>query len=65
MTNFGAMAFVLVGFSNGDMYKIDIKDWVNMKEIFGKKHIKQIELENTDWKIKKNKNGIFDFLGIT
>jgi len=53
-----------VGFANGAIYKIDIKDWANMKEIFGKKHIKQLELEETNWRAKKAKNGMIDFLGI-
>lgn len=60
----GAMAFVLVGFSDGNMYQIDIKTWVNMKEIFGRKYIKQIELEERNCKAKKLKNGMIDFLGI-
>ncbi len=60
----GAVAFILVGFSDGNMYKIDIKTWINMKEIFGHKHIKQKELENNFFRIKKTKNGIADFLGI-
>ena len=58
----GAIAFVLVGFSDGNMYKIDIKTWINMKEIFGHKHIKQEELENHHFKVQKAKNGIIDFL---
>lgn len=60
----GAMAFVLVGFADGNMYKIDIKMWENMKEIFGHKHIKQEELEQNHLRAKKAKNGIIDFLGI-
>ncbi len=60
----GAIAFVLVGFSDGSIYKINIKTWINMKEIFGHKHIKQEELEQSDLRAKKAKNGIIDFLGI-
>lgn len=60
----GAMAFVLVGFADGNIYKIDIKTWINMKEIFGHKHIKQEELEAHNLKAKKRKNGIIDFLEI-
>ena len=60
----GAMAFVLVGFSDGKMYKIDIKTWINMAEIFGHKHIKQTELEQNQFRAKQTKNGILDFLGI-
>lgn len=60
----GAMAFVLVGFSDGKMYRIDIKTWNNMQEIFGHKHIKQTELEENQFDVKKMKNGWIDFLGI-
>lgn len=60
----GAMAFVLVGFSDGNVYKVDIKTWKNMKNIFGHKHIKQEELENMNFRAKKLKNGIVDFLEI-
>lgn len=60
----GAMAFVLVGFADGKMYAIPIKTWNNMQEIFGHKHIKQTELEESDYKLKKIKNGMIDFLGI-
>lgn len=60
----GAMAFVLVGFSDGSIYKIDIKTWVNMQGIFGHKHIKQEELEKIKLRAKKGKNGMIDFLGI-
>lgn len=60
----GAIAFVLVGFSDGNMYKVDIKTWINMKEIFGHKHIKQEQLEQSHLRAQKAKNGIIDFLGI-
>lgn len=60
----GAMAFVLVGFADGSIYKIDINMWKNMKEIFGKKHIKQEELNELNLKSDFKKNGIVDFLEI-
>ena len=63
-SEFGAMAFVLVGFSDGSMYKIDIETWNDMKIIFGRKHIKHEELEKMSIKAKRAKNGIIDFLGI-
>ena len=61
---FGAMSFVLVGFFDGSMYRVDIETWNNMKEIFGRKHIKKEELENMSIRAKRAKNGIIDFLGI-
>lgn len=60
----GAMSFVLVGFTDGAMYKVDIRNWINMKEIFGRKHIKQEELETMAFRAKRSKNGMIDFLGV-
>ena len=58
----GAEAFVLVGFVSGNMYKIDINTWDNMKEQFGRKYIKEQELEELNFKIPKDKNGVENFL---
>ena len=58
----GAMAFVVIGFSNGEIYKVDINTWDNMKENFGRKYILQTELEEKMFKVPKTKNGIIDFL---
>ena len=58
----GAEAFVLVGFISGNMYKIDIDVWNNMKERFGRKYIKEYELDELNFKTTKNDNGIEDFL---
>ena len=63
-SSLGAMAFVLVGFVDGSIYKVDIDKWENMKEIFGHKHIKQEQLEEMAFKAKRAKNGIIDFLEI-
>lgn len=60
----GAQAFVLVGFLDGSMYKIDIDTWANMKEIFGHKHIKQEELDEMNCRARCAKCGIIDFLEI-
>lgn len=60
----GARAFVLVGFVDGSMYPVDINMWANMQNIFGHKHIKQVELENMSLRAKRAKNGIIDFLGM-
>ena len=58
----GAEAFVLVGFVSGDIYKIDIDIWNNMKEQFGRKYIKEEELKELNFKAKMDKNGIVNFL---
>ena len=60
----GAKAFVLVGFADGGIYNIDINTWINMKEIYGTKHIKKQDLVNSEFEVKRNKNGMMDFLDI-
>ena len=58
----GAMAFILVGFGNGKIYKIDIDDWSNMKAKFGRQFILQSELDEHNYGAMKNDNRIADFL---
>lgn len=41
----GAYAFVLVGLGWEDFYRVPWTVWSDMKEIYGRKHIKQAELE--------------------
>lgn len=60
----GAMAFVIVGFSNGKIYKVDIKEWNNMKQNFGRKYILQQELDERLLEVPRAKSGIQDFLEI-
>lgn len=58
----GADAFVLVGFISGNIYKVDIDVWDNMKEKFGRKYMREEELEELNFKAKRNRNGVIDFL---
>ena len=60
----GAISFVLVGFMDGKIYKIGINTWNNMKEMFGRKYIKQEELEKLNFRAVKTSKGIIDFLDI-
>ena len=60
----GANAFVLVGFEDEKMYKINIELWDKMKENFGRKYIKQEELEELNLRAKRANIGIVDFLEI-
>ena len=60
----GAISFIIVGFSNGKIYKIGIDTWNNMKEEFGRKYILQQELDEKGLVVSKTKNGVADFLGI-
>lgn len=59
----GAMAFVLVGFGDGSVYRIDIDTWDGMKENMGRMYIKQEELDNMKLEAN-NVNGLVDFLRI-
>lgn len=57
----GAIAFILVGFSDGAIYRIDIDTWASMKENFGRKYLKQTELDEMSLRVKEIK-GLIDFL---
>lgn len=59
----GALAFILVGFSDGSIYRIDIETWEGMGENLGRKYIKQEELNNMCLEARKI-NGVIDFLRI-
>ena len=61
----GAIAFILVGFSNGKIYKININEWINMKQDFGRLYIKQTELDELNHEaVTSSKKGIVDFLNL-
>lgn len=60
----GAISFVLVGFSDGKIYNINIETWSNMKDVFGRLYIKQEELEKLNLRASTKKLGISDFLNI-
>ena len=57
----GAIAFVLVGFQDGLMFRIDIETWTGMKENMGRMYIKEDELKKMELEIK-TVNGVVDFL---
>lgn len=59
----GAIAFILVGFQSGSIYRIDIETWVGMKENMGRTYIKEEELKKMSLEIK-TVNGVKDFLRI-
>lgn len=42
----GARCFVVAGFSTGEVYKIPWSDWQNMKTLFGRKYVKETDLQN-------------------
>lgn len=60
----GAMSFIIVGFSNGKIYRVGIDKWDSMKQDFGRKYILQHELDEMLCEVPKAKNGIPDFLEI-
>ena len=41
----GAICFILVGFGNGETFRIPWLTWKNMKDIFGRKYVKTEELD--------------------
>ena len=43
--NLGAAAFVLVSFGLQDFYRVPWETWRSMKELYGRKYIRQDELE--------------------
>ena len=42
----GARCGVVAGFSTGEVYKIPWSDWQNMKTLFGRKYVKETDLQN-------------------
>ena len=51
----GARCFVVAGFSTGEVYKIPWADWQNMKTLFGRKYVKETDLQN--YRVKTAWNG--------
>lgn len=51
----GARCFVVAGFSTGEVYKIPWSDWQNMKTLFGRKYVKETDLQN--YRVKTAWNG--------
>lgn len=57
----GALCFVVVSF--GTVFGcIPWKDWVYMKQIFGRKYITAEDIKGTSYEIKFNKRGVLAFL---
>jgi recombination protein U len=59
----GAEAFILVGFQDGAIYRIDVETWDGMKENMGRKYILQKELNEMQLEAK-NVKGVIDFLRV-
>ncbi len=55
----GAEAFILVAFKLDDIYKIPIKDWLELEGTIGKKSLNEKDL--TEYKLKKSR-GLIDFI---
>ena len=41
----GALCCILAGFGTGNVYRIPWQDWRDMKALFGRKYVKEIDLE--------------------
>lgn len=61
--NLGALAFVVIGFSDGSMYRVPWAKFRNIEDLLGHKHIKQTEAEAQGWRIKNHREGFPDILG--
>lgn len=48
--NLGARCYVLIGFGSGEVYKIPWDIWRNMKAIYGRKYLKETDIQN--YKVK-------------
>lgn len=55
----GARCYILAGFSSGGVYRIPWKEWSNMQAYFGRKYVKETDLE--DYRVMA---GNFGFLVI-
>ena len=51
----GARCFVVAGFSTDEVYKIPWDNWRRMKELFGRKYVKETDLQN--YRVKTAWNG--------
>ena len=51
----GARCFVVAGFSTGEVYKIPWNDWKAMKDLFGRKYVKEEDLQ--PYRVKTAWNG--------
>lgn len=56
----GARCFVVVGFASGDVYRIPWDVWSNMKAFFGRKYVKEIDLEK--FRVHIAWNGVLQLL---
>lgn len=52
----GALCYVICGFGSGAVYLIPWNVWQNMKEHFGRKYIKEIDIQK--YKLKTGWNGL-------
>ena len=41
----GALCYVIIGFSSGTVYRLPWSDWVNMKKLFGRKYVKEEDVQ--------------------
>lgn len=60
-SNLGAQCFILVGFKTGNVYKIPWPVWFHMKERFGRKYVKEDDLE--EYIVSQTKTGVLMILG--
>lgn len=57
----GARCYVVIGFDSGDVYCIPWGVWTNMKALFGRKYVKETDIQK--YKVKPAWNGTLLLLG--
>ena len=56
----GAKCYVIIGFKSGEAYRIPWDVWQNMKEIYGRKYLKETDVQQ--YKIKSAWNAVLMIL---
>lgn len=56
----GARCYVIIGFTSGEVYRIPWDVWQNMKEIYGRKYLKETDVQK--YKIKSAWNTVLMIL---
>ena len=56
----GARCYVIIGYKSGEVYRIPWDVWQNMKEIYGRKYLKETDVQQ--YKIKSAWNAVLMIL---
>ncbi len=56
----GALCYIVAGFGTGEVYRIPWDAWRNMKDLFGRKYVREEDLE--EYKVTAGSNGLLRLL---